>query len=276
MIAVFVNCIAVIVGSVVGILVARKVTDSYADAVQTAAGIISMVLGFQMAFQYQNVVFLALSLIIGGMLGTFWDVDGKILALGSLIEKLVFGKRGTPAGENASASESASAGGNASASAGAALANESSASGNSLGKNNKNFAYAFLNASVLFCVGAMSIIGSFRAAIEHDYTIIFTKSVLDGFMAITFAAAMGIGTAFSAVSILVYQGALTLLSGAISPFVTEQMISELTGVGGATIIMIGINLSRLRTIKTANFLPSLIIIILLVLLDPFIANVLPF
>lgn len=257
MIAVFVNCFAVIVGSLVGIIVARKVTDSYSDAVQTAAGIISMVLGFQMAFQYQNVVYLALSLIIGGMLGTFWDVDGKILALGNLIEKLVFGKRGKSAGTGADGASAA--------------AGESS-----LGKNNKNFAYAFLNASVLFCVGAMAILGSFRAAIEHDYTIIFTKSVLDGFMSITFAAAMGIGTAFSAVSILVYQGALTLLSGAISPFVTEQMIAELTGVGGATIIMIGINLARLRTIKTANFLPSLAVIILLVLLDPFISNVLPF
>lgn len=246
MIAVFVNCVTVIIGSLVGLLVARKITDVYADAVQTAAGIISLVLGIQMAFSYQNVVYLTLSLISGGIIGTKLDVDGKILGLGKLLEKLVLKK-----GDSAEGSHS-----------------DSSAS-------NKNFAYAFLNTSVLFCVGAMSIIGSFRAAIEHDYTIIFTKSILDGFMAITFAAAMGVGTAFSALSILVYQGTLTLLSSAISPFVTEQMITELTGVGGATIIMIGINLIRLRTIKTANFLPALVVMVLLVLADPFFANFLP-
>lgn len=247
MIAVFVNCVTVIIGSLVGLLVARKITDVYADAVQTAAGIISLVLGIQMAFSYQNVVYLTLSLISGGMIGTKLDVDGKILGLGKLLEKLVL-KKGDGVSEGSHSDSSAS---------------------------NKNFAYAFLNTSVLFCVGAMSIIGSFRAAIEHDYTIIFTKSILDGFMAITFAAAMGVGTAFSALSILVYQGTLTLLSSAISPFVTEQMITELTGVGGATIIMIGINLIRLRTIKTANFLPALVVMVLLVLADPFFANFLP-
>lgn len=246
MIAVFVNCVTVIIGSLVGLLVARKITDVYADAVQTAAGIISLVLGIQMAFSYQNVVYLTLSLIIGGIIGTKLDVDGKILGLGKLLEKLVLKKGNSAEGEQ-----------------------------NVAAASNKNFAYAFLNTSVLFCVGAMSIIGSFRAAIEHDYTIIFTKSILDGFMAITFAAAMGVGTAFSALSILVYQGTLTLLSSAISPFVTEQMITELTGVGGATIIMIGINLIRLRTIKTANFLPALVVMVLLVLADPFFANFLP-
>lgn len=246
MIAVFVNCATVIIGSLVGLLVARKITDVYADAVQTAAGIISLVLGIQMAFSYQNVVYLTLSLISGGIIGTKLDVDGKILGLGKLLEKLVLKKGNSAEGEQ-----------------------------NVAAASNKNFAYAFLNTSVLFCVGAMSIIGSFRAAIEHDYTIIFTKSILDGFMAITFAAAMGVGTAFSALSILVYQGTLTLLSSAISPFVTEQMITELTGVGGATIIMIGINLIRLRTIKTANFLPALVVMVLLVLADPFFANFLP-
>lgn len=259
MIAVFVNCATVIIGSLVGLLVARKITDVYADAVQTAAGIISLVLGIQMAFSYQNVVYLTLSLITGGMIGTKLDVDGKILRLGKLLEKIVLKKR-----ENLAADGSLTDG---NAVTGIAHGNGSSPK--------KNFAYAFLNTSVLFCVGAMAIIGSFRAAIEHDYTIIFTKSILDGFMAITFAAAMGVGTAFSALSILVYQGTLTLLSSAISPFVTEQMITELTGVGGATIIMIGINLIRLRTIKTANFLPAIVVMVLLVLADPFFSNFLP-
>lgn len=257
MIAVFVNSFAVIIGSIIGIAISRKVTDAYADSIQTAAGIISIIIGIQMSFQYQNVVYLAFALIAGGILGTRLDIDGKILALGRFIEKIVFKKNKATSTDTSTSTASAS------------TTAQSTAS-------NKNFAYAFLNASVLFCVGAMAIVGSFRAAIEHDYTIIFTKSVLDGFMAITFSAAMGIGTAFSAVSIFVYQGALTILSVAISPYVTEQMISELTGVGGATIIMIGINLTRLRTIKTANFLPSLVFSALLVLADPFISRCLVF
>ncbi|HPO02807.1 MAG TPA: DUF554 family protein, partial [Treponemataceae bacterium] len=98
-------------------------------------------------------------------------------------------------------------------------------------------------------------------------------SVLDGFMAIVFSAAMGIGTAFSALSLFAYQGALTLLSEWIKPWVSEQMISELTGLGGALVIMIGINLLELKKLKTANYLPGLIILTLFVLLDPFISRI---
>lgn len=118
----------------------------------------------------------------------------------------------------------------------------------------------------------MAIVGSFKAGVEKDYTIIFTKSILDGFMAISFAAAMGVGTAFSALMILIYQGALTLLSGFIQPFVSELLISEVSACGGAIIIMIGINLLGLKKIKTANFLPALIIEILFVELVPVIVN----
>ncbi len=105
-----------------------------------------------------------------------------------------------------------------------------------------NFAYAFLNATILYCVGAMTILGSLKAGIEKDYSIIFTKSILDGFMAISFSAAMGIGTAFSSISIFIIQGAITLLSTLVQPFCTDQMIGELTGAGGCLLIMIGINL----------------------------------
>ena len=137
-------------------------------------------------------------------------------------------------------------------------------------KSDKNFAYAFLNSSVLFCVGAMAIVGSFEAGVNHNYTTIITKSILDGFMAIGFAAALGVGTAFSALAILVYQGALTLLSMWIQPYVSELLINEVSAVGGALIIMIGINLLGLKKIKTANFLPALVIEILFVVFVPMI------
>lgn len=238
MLAVFVNCFAIIAGSVLGLLLKSRFTEKYSEAIQTAAGVVVMLLGIQMAFKYQSVVYLTLAMILGGLLGTFCDIDGKILALGGWLEKIVY--RGKKPEEGLS--------------------------------GNQNFAYAFLNSSVLFCVGAMAIIGSFKAGVEKDYSIIFTKSILDGFMAISFAAAMGVGTAFSAIAILIYQGALTLLSVLIQPYVTEELINELTGCGGCLIIMIGINLIGLKKIKTANYLPALILEILFVLLVPLVTN----
>jgi uncharacterized membrane protein YqgA involved in biofilm formation len=133
-----------------------------------------------------------------------------------------------------------------------------------------SFATGFLNASVLFCSGAMAILGTFRAGTEGNYSLLFTKSVLDGFVSIIFASAMGVGVAFSALSVFVYQGALTLLSVYIKPYVSELMLAELTGIGGALIIMIALGLLEIKNFKTGNFLPAILIIAVLVLVMPFI------
>jgi len=135
-------------------------------------------------------------------------------------------------------------------------------------KSEGAFAAGFLNGSVLFCTGAMAILGSFRAGTEGDYSLIFTKSVLDGFVSIIFASAMGIGVAFSALSVFVYQGLLTLLSVYIKPYVSELMLAELTATGGALIIMIGLGLLDIKGFKTGNFLPAILVIVLLVLVMP--------
>lgn len=241
--AVFINCGAIIIGSIIGLLFAKKFTEELSDMIQTACGIITLIIGLQMAFKYQSIVYLALSLIIGAIIGYAADIDGAILNLGKKLEKLT--NKITKAKDS-----------------------EVSDTTELNKKSNNNFAYAFLNSSVLFCVGAMAIVGSFKAGIEHDYTIIITKSILDGFMAISFAAAMGIGSAFSALAIFVYQGALTLLSGVIKPYISEELITELSACGGAIIMMIGINLLGLKKIKTANFLPALVIEALFVILVP--------
>ena len=245
MLAVFVNCGAVILGSIIGLLFSKKFTDELSDMIQTACGIITLVIGLQMAFKYNSIVYMALSLIIGAIIGYALDIDGAILRFGGWLQKITTPKKKNPIEGDALASD--------------IVLDE---------QKKHNFAYAFLNASVLFCVGAMSIVGSFKAGVEHDYTIIFTKSILDGFMAISFAAAMGIGTMFSIIFILIYQGGLTLLSGVLQPYVSELLINELSAVGGAIIIMIGINLLGLKKIKTANYLPALVIEILFVVLVP--------
>lgn len=256
MLAVFVNCAAIVAGSVIGLLFAKKIPQKITDAIQLACGLVSFVMGVQMAFKYQNVVYLALALIFGGIVGTALDIDGKILKAGRFLERVFLKKpeAAAPAVSRASTDSSAT----------------ESAAEFSAGKPQKNFAYAFLNASVLFCVGAMAIVGSFKAGIEGDYSIIFLKSVLDGFIAIGFAAAMGVGTAFSALAIFVYQGALTLLAIFIHQYVSDSLLAEITGSGGALIVLIGINLMGLKKIKTANYLPAVLFSALFVLCEPFV------
>lgn len=258
MTAVFVNCATILVGSLIGVFFSKKIPQTITDAIQLACGLVSFIMGIQMAFQYQNVVYLALALIFGGIAGTALDIDGKILRFGSFLERIFLGNRKSAEKPVVSAGSSTEA--------------TPDKERFSSGRPRKNFAYAFLNASVLFCVGAMAIVGSFQAGIQHDYSTIFLKSILDGFISIGFAAAMGIGTVFSIFAVLVYQGTLTLLAVGIQSFVSDTMIAELTGSGGALIVFIGINLMGLKKIKTANYLPSVLFSVVFVLLEPFVAS----
>ena len=251
MLAVFVNCFTVIVGGLIGVLFSSRIKESLSVTVQNAAGVITLVLGFEMAFQYESIICLALSLILGGLIGTALDIDGAIYKLGQFFEKLV--EKKSKKAKNPPVNSVASVDGEQSS--------EVADVKNQLAPK-KDFAFGFLNASVLFCVGAMSIIGSFKAGIEKDYTIIFTKSILDGFMAIVFASSMGAGAIFSFITVFVYQGALTLLSTFIAPYVNDLLLNELSACGGAMIIMIGINLLKLKEIKTANFLPGLVLVVI--------------
>ncbi|MBQ9206620.1 MAG: DUF554 domain-containing protein [Treponema sp.] len=309
MIAVFVNCATILAGSIIGLLFAKKIPQRVTDAIQLACGLVSFIMGIQMALDYkeQNVVYLALALICGGIIGTLLDIDGKILQFGKFLERIFVkkdngalrvgsdGEAGkthevsfervsakampepsrvsgdfkgqSPLGERVATNEVGAQGETSPSQISRQARNDTEFSS---GRPQKNFAYAFLNASVLFCVGAMAIVGSFKAGIEHDYSIIFLKSILDGFISIGFAVAMGVGTAFSIIAIFVYQGSLTLLSVLIAPFVSEQMIGELTGSGGALIILIGINLMGLKKVKTANYLPAVLFSMIFVLCEPFV------
>lgn len=297
MIAVVVNCVAIIAGSLLGLLFCKKITGELSDVVSAAAGIVTLVIGVQMALGYQNIIVLALALIVGGICGTALDIDGKILSVGRFLSRKFqngtkhakvsplkdeatqnrsFGTDVKAAPLPSNFSQESSFGGAAVGAAVAPNANvtqEQSPQSPHI-ESKQNFAYAFLNASVLFCVGAMAIIGSFKAGTEHDYTIIFTKSILDGFMAIVFAAAMGAGTLFSALSVLVYQGLLTAASSWLSPLITDAMMSEISSSGGALLIMIGINLLNIRTLKTANYLPAIVLAPLFGALASFVQTVL--
>ena len=255
MIAVFVNCAAVFAGSVLGLVFSRFISEKITGIIKNGAGTVVLILGISMSLNPVNIVFLTLAVIAGGLVGSLIDIEGNILKFGewagSRFEKKslkTYSGQGT--GDLSGTQESARV---------------------LKAETGKNFGLAFLNASVLFCVGAMAIIGSVDAGIKGDYTVIYTKSVLDFFMAIVFASVFGAGTLLSVFSILIYQGVLTMVASLISPFVTEEIINALSATGGVLLVMIGLGLLSLKDLKTANFLPSLVFIVIFVIAKSYIS-----
>lgn len=134
--------------------------------------------------------------------------------------------------------------------------------GDTMGKRFKsqkgNFAEGFVTASLVFCIGSMTIVGSLKAGIEGDNSMIFTKSLLDLISSSMLASALGVGVLVSAVFVLVFQGALVLLAGLLKPVLNDFAVSELICVGSVMIIGLGLNLIGVTKIKVANMLPALI------------------
>lgn len=130
--------------------------------------------------------------------------------------------------------------------------------------SNPQFTEGMVNASVLFCIGAMAILGSFEEGLQGERTIIFSKTILDSFAAMAMASVYGVGVLFSAVAVLIYQGVLTLFAGALQPWLNVTAMTELTAVGGTLIIGIGLNLLEMTRIPLSNMLPSLFVVVGLV------------
>lgn len=126
-------------------------------------------------------------------------------------------------------------------------------------QGSSRFTEGFVNAALLFCVGAMAITGSIEAGLNHNYEIIISKGVIDGVTAISFAATMGIGVAFSTIPLLIYQGGITLLAGLVGPYLPGAVVTEMTAVGGTLIVAIAINMLELgkTRIQVGNLLPAM-------------------
>ena len=220
MLAVFINCGTVILGSLIGLLVGRHLKDSFKEIVFSCSGLVTIVMGIQMALQSSNFLALLLALLLGGALGYLLKIEDRILALGDRLGKAT----GSADGQTGT----------------------------------QNFAKGFLTASVLFCSGAMSVVGSIQAGTTGEMTTILIKSVMDGCMAVVFSSIYGIGVMFSFLFILIYQGFFTLAGGWLEPLLGSVGIAELTASGGVLLLMIGFGLLKIREFKTANFLPALV------------------
>lgn len=115
----------------------------------------------------------------------------------------------------------------------------------------------FVMATLVFCIGAMAIVGSIEEGLRGNPAILYAKSLIDGVCATVFAASLGIGVMLSAISVLLYQGSMTLLASGLENIVSEVMLSEISGTGGLLILAIGLNMLQITKLKLANFLPSL-------------------
>jgi len=132
-----------------------------------------------------------------------------------------------------------------------------------LKSDNELFTDGLVTAFLIFCVGSMTILGAFDEGLRGDPTLLFTKSMLDGFAAIALAATYGLGVLFSIVPLFLYQYGLTLFAGLLQHLFTAAMIAQLTATGGVLILGIGLNLLNIKRIPLTNFLPALVFSVLL-------------
>lgn len=127
------------------------------------------------------------------------------------------------------------------------------------GKNDSNFSKGFVTGSLVYCIGAMAIVGALESGLSGNHQTLFAKSTLDGISAIIFSSTLGIGVAFSAIPVFIYQGIITLLANFVKDILTPEVIREMSSVGGILIAAIGINILGIKKIKVGNMLPAIFI-----------------
>ena len=219
------NIITVLIGGTLGILFGARLPERLKQTVVSGMGLFTAAIGLQMFLKTENPLIVLGALLIGALLGEWWGIEDGLQNLGAWLEKR-FSKND--------------------------------------GDSNR-FIRGFLTASLLFCVGPMTILGSIQDGLTGDYSLLAVKSVLDGFASLAFASTLGVGVLFSTVIILAYQGGISLLAAQLNAIVTPAMMNELTAAGG--VILIGLAISSLLEIKhirTGNFLPALAIAPLIV------------
>jgi uncharacterized protein len=216
------NVVAVLIGGGFGTVFGERLPLRVRESVLWALGLFVVTMGLKMTFDSQNGLVTLGSALAGGLLGEWWDIEGQLKRLGAALEAR-FARSATEDGT-------------------------------------ARFIKGFVSASLVFCVGPLAILGSIQDGLSGNFQLLATKSVLDGFASLAFAASMGLGVVFSAVAVLIYQGALTLLAAQAQSLLSDAMIREMTAAGGLLVMAIGVGpLLELRPIRVANYLPALVI-----------------
>lgn len=221
------NIATVLIGSLLGILLGSRLREAMRETVLRGLGLITVVIGLQMALQTANVLIVLGAVLVGGLLGEWWGVEAALNRLGAWLEA-----RFTRGSEE---------------------------------EGSSRFIRGFVTASLLFCVGPMTILGSIQDGLSGDYRLLAIKAMLDGFASLAFASSLGIGVAFSVLVILIYQGGLSLLAAQAQALLSPAMINEMSATGGVLILGLGIStLLEIKAIRVGNFLPALVLAPLIV------------
>lgn len=217
----FLNIATVLIGGVIGLIFGARIPDKLKATVIAGMGLFTAAMGLQMFLKTENPLVVLGALLIGTLLGEWWRIEDGLQNLGKVLEK-----RFSKADDDGS----------------------------------NKFVRGFLTASLLFCVGPMTILGSIQDGLTGDYNLLAVKSVLDGFAALAFTSTLGVGVMFSTIIILVYQGGISLLAAQLNAIVTTSMMNELTATGG--VILLGLAVSSLleiKKIRVGNMLPGLLV-----------------
>lgn len=217
MLGVIVNAAAVLLGGGVGLLCRRGIPTRLTDAVMLGLGLCTLYIGIDGSLAGENVLIVIGAMVLGAIVGTLLDIDAAINRLGTWVEQRFHRREGDKA----------------------------------------SLAEGFVTASLLFCVGSMTVVGSLNAGISGDNGMLFTKSTLDLVAAAMLSASLGAGVLLSAAFVLVFQGSIVLLSSLIAPILTPAAIAEMNCAGSLLIMAIGLNLAGITKIKVANYMPAI-------------------
>lgn len=217
MLGTIVNVIAIICGSLLGLLFRKGIPDNYKEIIMSGIGLSVLLIGVKSALSSDQLLVVIFSVIFGAAIGEFLRIEAKLESLGGFIEHRLAGRSGDTA----------------------------------------SFTRGFVTASLVFCVGSMAIVGSLESGLTGNHQTLYAKSILDGVTSLIFASTMGIGVLFSGAAVFLYQGAITMTAAVMKNFLVAETISQMTSVGGLLILAIGLNLLGLTKIRVGNLLPGI-------------------
>jgi uncharacterized protein len=236
-----INTVAVLAGGALGTALGARLPERIRTTVMHGLGLVVLAIGVHLSLKTTEILIVLGSVLLGGILGELLRIEDRLNGIGRWIEQ-----RGTRNSRKAQSEET-----------GAKL--EPDRSERTADVSTTRFSRAFLMASLVFCVGPMTILGSFQDGMEGNFQILAIKSALDFFAAMAFASTMGPGVIAAALTVVVYQGALTLGAGWVSGVLTDPMIAEMTATGGVLMLAIGLGLLELKKVRTGNLLPAIVI-----------------
>ena len=220
------NTAAIIVGSLLGMMIRSHLSEKMVKIAFQGIGLFTLTVGISMALRSENLIVAVVSIVAGALIGQWIDIDRRLRCLSDYIQH-----RNTPTKRPT--------------------------------EGTNRFTEGFVTATMLFCVGSMSILGPIEEGLGETPNILYAKSIMDGISSIALASTFGIAILFSAGPLLIYQGTISLCAAFMSRFMSETMIADLTTVGGILLIGLGINILEIKIIRVTNMLPALIIVIFL-------------